>query len=162
VEATAEKSKAQRVANRRNLQRIKTRTRDDEKTLSKYLPNDVNAFLPGTLMGPDDSFQAPNWLLAALAEVASTPAPTPSRPPAKFDTSPESLEHNSAMIASYDYDFERFLGAHQETTLGFGSEFRPLQQLERVLGPHANFPFFRRILEDGMGYSFKAEISKEQ
>jgi hypothetical protein len=113
-------------------------------------------------MGPDDSFQAPDWLLAALTEVATTPAPTPSRPPAKFDTSPESLEHNSTMLASYDHDFEQFLGAHQATTLGFGSEFRPLPQLERVLGPHDNFPFFRRILQGGMGYSFKEEISEKQ
>jgi hypothetical protein len=66
------------------------------------------------------------------------------------------------MLASYDHDFEQFLGAHQATTLGFGSEFRPLPQLERVLGPHDNFPFFRRILQGGMGYSFKEEISEKQ
>jgi hypothetical protein len=122
----------------------------------------VNAFLPGVLMGPDDFFQAPQWLHDTIVEVATETASTPNRPPARFDTTPEGLEHNSKLLAEYGYDFDKFLGAHQVTSLGFGSEFRTVRQLEKVLGPHQNFPFFKGVLERGMSYLFKTQISEEQ
>jgi hypothetical protein len=57
---------------------------------------------------------------------------------------------------------EKFLLAHQDTTLNFGSEFRPLEQLETILGQHPNFGFFSKVLKDGMDYRFTEALSTEQ
>jgi hypothetical protein len=157
-----EKPKPERAAERRNLQRIEIRARNDEQLLGKYLPDSVDGFLPGPLMGPDDTFEAPEWLYHAILEVANEPVPVPQKPPVRFDTSDESIQHNSELLRQFDYDLNKLLEAHGHTTLNYGAEFRPVQQLEKVLGPHPNFAFFRTVLRDGMNYFFKSELTEEQ
>ncbi len=46
--------------------------------------------------------------------------------PIKFDRSSESVQFNSGLLKASDLDLEKFLAKHQDTTLNFGSEFRPL------------------------------------
>jgi hypothetical protein len=55
------------------------------------------------------------------------------------------------------------LSRHQATTLGFGSKFRPLDQMEQILGRHPNFSFFfSDVPVNGMNYHFKDELSEDQ
>jgi hypothetical protein len=161
-ETSAEKSKLERVSDQRNLQRIETRARNDEKILGKYLPDDIDGYLPGTLMGPDDTFEAPAWLYQAILEVANEPVPVPAKPPVRFDTSNESIEHNSKLLQTFDYNLDKLLAANSHTTLGYGAEFRPINQLEKVLGPHPNFAFLRTVLHNGMDYFFKSQLTEDQ
>jgi hypothetical protein len=72
--------------------------------------------------------------------------------------SPESLDFNSRLIDSYGNDFEALLADQAGTTMFYGAEFRPIDQLERVLGCHPNFDFFRDILKYGMPYHFTREL----
>jgi hypothetical protein len=118
--------------------------------------------LPDTLQGPDDSFTAPDWLYQAVKSVAHATVKTPDAPPVRFDTSPESLAYNSALLQEFDFDFERFLAEQGSTTLGYGSEFRPLDQLDQILNQHPVYPFFRDILSVGMEYKFTSELSEAQ
>ena len=60
-----------------------------------------------------------------------------------------------------DLDLEKFLAKHQQTTLNFGSEFRPVGDLEKILGGHPNFVFFSDVLANGMDYRFKKELSED-
>jgi hypothetical protein len=150
-----------RLAKDRNEQRFKTATEEDQKILSKYLPNNTSAFLPDPILGPSDAFQAPLELLTAVAAIASTPSPTPAASPIQFDISPKNLEANTKLLEETDYDITRFLAQHQHTTLGFGSEFRPIEQLRQVLGKHPHFPELTSILEKGMPYIYSNEISEE-
>jgi hypothetical protein len=46
--------------------------------------------------------------------------------------------------------------------MSYGAEFRPLSQLEKVLGPHPNFGFFSEILKGGMLYHFTRELLEEE
>jgi hypothetical protein len=94
--------------------------------------------------------------------VAGKEAPTPGPPIARFDTKPEALDLNSGLIVEYGNDFEAFLANQCGTTLFYGSEFCPLEQIEEVLGTHPNFPFFKRILLEGMPYSFTRELLEEE
>jgi hypothetical protein len=126
------------------------------------LPADVDDYLPGTLMGPDDTFVALEWLYQALLEVAGESIPVPAKPSVRFDTSPKSVQHNSNLLLESNYDFNQFLAANAHTKLNYRSKFHPIPQLEKVLGPHPNFAFFRSILCDGMHYRFKSELSEEQ
>lgn len=61
-------------------------------------------------------------------------------PKFKFDMSAEARQFNSDQLELHDYDMEKLLLANQGTTLGFSSEFQPLEQLEPLLGQHPNFP----------------------
>ena len=68
---------------------------------------------------------------------------------------PADLEHNARILADANFDFTRLIPAHQGSTLGFGSEFRPLRDLELLLSRHPHFPFVARVLTSGMDYHFQ-------
>ena len=135
----------------------------DRNLFSKrYLPETIDEFLPSAIPGPDDSFVPPAWLMKAIKEVAKSKVVTPQAPPIRFDLSKESVEFNSELLTKSDLDLEKFLAKNQETTLNFGSEFRPIGDLEKILGAHPNFTFFSGVLAYGMDYRFKEEISEDQ
>jgi hypothetical protein len=132
-----ERSKRQKAAERRNEARVMEANGRDETTLSEYLPEDVNEILPKPIVGPDDSFDPGEEFLARLTRVASTEVRPPRPAPIAFATTQkEAIHANDELLRKYDFDLEKLFRAYPETTLGFGSEFRPLAQLEQVLGGH--------------------------
>jgi hypothetical protein len=85
--------------------------------------------------------------------------PTPRAPPVKIDLSEESVAHNSDLLRNSGLDMESLLMvANQYSTLNFGSEFRPIDELEKILGKHPNFEFFSGVLRNGMDYRFAEEL----
>ena len=100
--------------------------------------------------------------MEAIQEVVESPVPVPRPPPTRFDLSEESVSHNTKLLKSCDLSLETLLAQHQDSTLGFGSEFRPVEQLEKILGEHPNFVFFSEVLENGMSYHFTEELSESE
>jgi hypothetical protein len=100
--------------------------------------------------------------MQAIEEVAATAVVTPLAPPIRFDLSEDSVKFNSELLKESNLDVEEFLAKHQDTTLNFGSEFRPIGDLGRILGGHPNFAFFSNVLENGMDYCFTEELSESQ
>jgi hypothetical protein len=154
---------ATKIADRRNLDRVDKADEMDRSLLSKYyLPDSIDEFLPNVIPGPDDSFVPPAWLMKAIEEVAASEVQTPLAPPVRFDLSDESVKFNSELLKESNLDLEEFLAKHQQTTLNFGSEFRPINDLTTILGSHPNFDFFSDVLENGMDYRFTEELSEDQ
>jgi hypothetical protein len=119
----------------------------------------VNEILPKPIVGPDDSFDPGEEFLARLTRVASTEVRPPRPAPIAFATTQEAIDANDELLRKYDFDLEKLFRAYTETTLGFGSEFRPLAQLEQVLGGHPEFEVLADLIENGMDYKFKREIT---
>jgi hypothetical protein len=157
-----DKSSAERASDRRNLFRVEQANVHDETLLGKYLPADIDVIFPEILEGPDDSFEAPKWLFQAIQSVAKTKVRTPDAPPVRFDTTPEGLQFNSDLLRDFDYDLEKFMESQSSTTMGYGAEFRPLEQLNKIFHSHPVFPFFREILSFGMDYRFTSELTEEE
>ena len=155
-----ETSERETVSARRNRERVNQANAADRKLTSKYLPFDITEFLPNTIPGPDDAFTPPDWLMDAIEAVANAAAPAPTASPVKFSLSEEAIQFNTALLKDNELSLDRLLLEHQHTTLGFGSEFRPLEQLETILGQHPNFSFFSDVLSHGMSYHFTEELSE--
>ena len=136
----------------------------DRSLLSKYyLPETIDEFLPNIIHGLDDSFVPPARLAdESTEEVAKSKVVTPQVPPIRFDLSNESVKFNSELLMQSGLDLEKFLANYQQTTLNFGSEFRPIGDLEKILGGHPNFGFSSDILANGMDYWFKKDLSEDQ
>jgi hypothetical protein len=100
--------------------------------------------------------------MQATEEAAESAAPTPLAPPIQFDLSEDSVGFNSERLRESDLDLEKFLAQHQDTTLNFGSEFRPIGDLEKILGLHPNFGFFSGVLAEGIDCRFTEEPPEEQ
>jgi hypothetical protein len=86
----------------------------------------------------------------------------PLAPPIWFDVTEEAIQHNSGLLKECDFDLETFLNNNQNSTLAFGSEFRPTPQLEMILGQHPNFPFFKQVLDHGMDFYFDQALSETE
>ena len=69
---------------------------------------------------------------------------------------------NARLLESFDFDLDRLIESNRSTTLDYGSEFRPIADLEKIIGGHPNFPFLKKIYEKGMDYEFMRELSEEE
>jgi hypothetical protein len=86
----------------------------------------------------------------------------PRAPLVRFAVDAESLEHNGALLKRFGFDLAELLDHFSDTMLGYGSEFRPTEQLEKIFDGHPNFPFFKTVLHGGMEYCFNSRISEDQ
>jgi hypothetical protein len=102
----------------------------------------------------------PPDFLPRLQQAALTPVPAPNQPSLFFNTTAQALSHNARKIANANHDLSQQLQNNSDTTLHFGSEFGPTDQLEMVLGGHPRFGQLQTILTAGMDYWFKTELSK--
>jgi hypothetical protein len=128
-----------------------------------YLPTNLSEILPASIVGPDDAFEPGDDFLLRLAEVASTRVDPPKPSPIHFATTPEALATNDQLLRDHGFDLGSLIEDSQDTTLGYGSEFRPLDQLEKVLGGHPEFKVLEKLVKkDGMGYRFKKEITETE
>jgi hypothetical protein len=102
------------TADRRNSLWIREADKADLDTLGKPPPNpfylsfDVDALFP-PIQAPNDTFVPPDWLHKSMMEIADTDTPVPLAPLIRSDTSPESLRHNTQILADLDFDFEEFM-----------------------------------------------------
>lgn len=79
--------------------------------------------------------------------------------PDHFEQTTKAAETNAATLASFDFDLGRLIAKHSDSTLGYGSEFRTVEQLRPLLGRHPNFGSLSLVLTEGMPYSFKTELN---
>ncbi len=160
-EAELPPTSQQVIDRKRNEDRVIQRDERDRELMGKYLPSLDNVFNE-LVEGPDDDFEPPSWFLQAVQEVAGTAVQPPKAPPIKFATDDKSLADNARLLERFDFDIAELLDHFADTTIGYGSEFRPTEQLQKIFGGHPNFGFFKETLRKGMDYCFDTEISEEQ
>ena len=146
----------------RNVRRLRTANDQDNNILSKYLPSEARAFFPFGVEGPDD-FRAPSssWVSDVIA-VAETSCPVPKKPFVVFDCSQSALERNTRYLESCGWDMVEVFRQHAGTTVDHGSEFRPVDQLSRVVGRHPNFSFLEEMFQVGFDYFLSRDLSEEE
>jgi hypothetical protein len=155
-------TKQQRTDAKQNAGRVEHQDKCNKELISKYLPPSLDNVFNETVEGPDDASKPPPWLLKAIQEVANAPAPPPKAPRIKFSTDPQSLANNAELLDIFGFNITELLDHFADTTLGYGSEFQPTKQLNKVFRGHPNFGFFRTILKEGMSYFFEQDILEEQ
>lgn len=122
--------------------------------MSECVPSSLCCFFNFVILGPDDNFTPPN-----VTQVFNKEAPVPCAPPVRFSLDIESLWKNKDPLAEHDFDVAAFLCHHQDTTLQFGSEFRPIDQLRSIHSHHPNFCFQGKVWWHGMPCILSEELS---
>jgi hypothetical protein len=128
------------------------------KRLSKFLDNDPRSFFQSPVTGPDDDVSPPNWFIAAVHRLCGRESRTPSKPPFQFEASNAAAEFNARLMRDFDCDLSKLINAHSNTTLGYGSEFRSVEELTPLLKRHPNFLALENLLATGMPYVFSREL----
>jgi len=149
-------------ARERNIRRLREADGEDRAILGKYLPDDVRAFFPVCLEGPRDLYAPSEDWLRTVLDVCSTPVETPREPLVRFGTSPEELHYNTLFLASCQWDMGTVYSRHRGTTAYHGAEFRPSDQLIKVIGQHPNFRYLIKMLRDGFDYGLVKDLTEEE
>jgi hypothetical protein len=124
-----------------------------------HLPSSADEILGPPVIGPRHPKQIPADFLVTVRSIASTAEPAPSAPPFRFQLTEEAKNHNTAVLARYNYDLEEVFKAHcPGCALCPGSEFRPPERLEPLLQHHPHWPIFRRILTQGATFPLKSPL----
>ena len=149
------------AAETRNHYRWQARN-DLDMNIVGTLPPVLSIFDAPRVTPDDDSFAPSPWLLASIIRVTASPSTVPKPPPFLFRTDALALEHNAELLKEYDYDLSLLLPDFQDTTIAYGSEFRPIDDLRSVFGKHPNFEFFESTVLNGMTYHFDRELTEDE
>ena len=87
---------------------------------------------------------------------------TPSASPFLHEYTVDAAEHNAELLKSFDYDLEQVIDAHPGTTSSYGSELRPIEQLQPLLRHHPYWNFFEENHTQGIDYKFTRDITEEE
>ena len=70
------------------------------------------------------------------------------------------MQENAETLKAFDYDLGKLIREFSETTLGYGSEFRPTALLRpALLGRHPiNFNALEDVINNGMRYMFTRDL----
>jgi hypothetical protein len=153
------------AARRRNTNRLLDANQEDARALGKsgpYLLQNPSSFFPEPEQGPDDTFDPPPWMLEELKKIVDTPVPTPNLADIQFEVSAEAAEKNAELLRAVEYNFQTLLSSQAGTTVGFGAEFRPVEQLRGLLGMHPGFAELATVLDQGMDYRYHTELTEEE
>jgi hypothetical protein len=93
-------------------------------------------------------FHLPNTIAKIRQHTQAPLAPNPWQ----FERTQQAALHNSNLLKHYDFDTERATQHLHNTTLSYGSEFKPATVLEPLLQHHQHWPSFKAIVEDGVSY----------
>jgi len=147
---------------RRNMERLREANERDMGDLSKYLPSDVNWFFPIGVEGPNDEASPSEDWIRRVQRVGETPCPVPVAPHFLFAIDEESVAANTAYLEKRGWDLMLALRDHEGTTAGHGSEFRPMDQMQSIVGGHPSFPFLKEMFEEGFKYHLSHQLSEEE
>ncbi len=146
----------------RNLARLKWADLTDSDMISKYLTSSPYEVLHWVPTGPDDHFVPPSALMASIAAISVSDVRTPQKSPIIFEPTLQAAQINAKLLEEQGGSLRQLIELHQNSTLGYGSEFRPLWQLDRLLQDHPNYPPFRSVIMEGLRFIGKETPPADQ
>ena len=131
----------------------------EKGTKRRHLTSDSLDFFSEPPVGPEYAFDPPVWFLEELARIAvMEDPPVPTKLAIVFENTSGAAAENERALEAFDFDIEKLIAANQSTTLGCGSEFRPVNQPRPLLNSHPNFGDLSKVLESRMSYVFDTEL----
>jgi hypothetical protein len=151
-------------ATHRNLARIDKANLADNVTIGKlgYLVADPAFYFAAPEEGPDDSFDTPAWFLSELQKIASTTVPALNKATIRFKVSAKAAEYNADLLRAVSYNIPDLLESQRGSTVSFGSEFHPVEQLRGLLSKHPGFEELAKVLTYGMDYRYREELTDDE
>ncbi|KAI2493346.1 hypothetical protein MHU86_21191 [Fragilaria crotonensis] len=124
----------------------------------QHLSNDTRTYFHKPIKGPDDAFHTEEWFLTELKKVAAKVPITPKKSPVVFENTIDAATVNAKLLENSNFDVDKLLRQYADTTLGYGSEFRTVEQLKPLIGRHPHFTGLSQVLKFGMSYVFEREL----
>ena len=95
----------------------------------------------------------PSNLIETIQEVVNIPCKKPAAPEFRFGMNLADAEMNFLTLTrKYGGDLSKALHAQRNSPLGYGSEFRQVNVLQKIFGKHPIWPRMRSILSEGSNW----------
>ena len=72
--------------------------------------------------------------------------------PFKFKNTSEVADHSAKILKEHDFDIAKVLEKYNNTVFHPGTEFCPVQSLEKLLRKHKDWPKLEKIITSGIRY----------
>eukprot|EP00957_Ditylum_brightwellii_P134741 10272702-Ditylum_brightwellii.AAC.1 len=66
------------------------------------------------------------------------------------------VEHNANVLCTFQFDVKSYIHSQDDTTVSYGSEFRPVAELDTLLSHHSNWPSLCNNIDLGIDYPLTA------
>ena len=163
----------------RNLDRLQTEIRTGEQMLGEshapspssssaidveanelaeqpaFLPNDPSQIFKRKIPRPPLQPPSLTHQLDTIVAISQRKVPTPKPSPFAHAANADAANQNSQLIAKFDFDLQSLFDAFPNSTISPGSEFRQIEDIEKLLGTHPFWPKIQEILTKGASYTFK-------
>ena len=80
----------------------------------------------------------------------------------EFEYTADATAHNSTILENVDFDLAELIDGNPGTTISYGSELRPWEQLFPLLRHHDDWISFEEDMTHGIDYPFKEEIDEAE
>ena len=71
-----------------------------------------------------------------VKQIALSAVKAPSKSPLDFNFTIDAVQHNSNILKDFNFDLEKLIQNSPGSTISYGSELRPIDQLEPLLIHH--------------------------
>ncbi|KAL7525801.1 hypothetical protein ACHAXR_002849, partial [Thalassiosira sp. AJA248-18] len=104
-----------------------------------------------------------NWdeFYESVEYLAESTVPVPCDTSLQFEFSMDAATHNSNLLEDVGYDLGKFIDQHPGSTISYGSELRPLDQLQPLLQHHPSYERFAYNHLNGIDYPVDS-LSQEE
>ena len=104
----------------------------------------------------------PNITKEIIRTILNEPCPKPSSPLFSFKLTEEAANKNFCIMRKFNWCLKSAIEAQQDSPVGYGSEFRSVTVLERLLYLHPNWTHFKRLLTHGSNWPLSPIDDKER
>jgi hypothetical protein len=99
-------------------------------------------------------------LIEIIKKIINIPCNTPTAPKFIFKLLQTAASHDLDVLSKYQNDLSKALEANKSSPLGYGSEFRHPDKLQKIFELHPLWPRMKQILIEGTKWSLD-KLSKE-
>jgi hypothetical protein len=82
----------------------------------------------------------PNNLIEIIKKIINVPCNTPTASKFIFELLQTAASHNLDVLLKHQNDLSKALEANKSSPLGYGSEFRHINELQKIFGLHPLWP----------------------
>jgi hypothetical protein len=102
-------------------------------------------------IGQDEAIREcwPSNLIEIIKLVIEENQQAPETPEFAFEMSKEAAQRNFCVLSKYEKNLGKALYAQRKSPLGYGSEFRTPESLQKLFKMHPNWQRMKKILENG-------------
>lgn len=98
-----------------------------------------------------------------VTNILNLPQPPPlAKTPWLFSQTQQAAEHNSRLLATFNFDVHAATQATPNSSMIYGSEFKPTTHLAPLLQHHPKWTTFKSILDNGAEYPLHPITEKER